>query len=566
VDERWQAEKIISQIQMDVPTKAVVIGQDHTTANIERPRPLDTDSLEAECARLFNVSPKFVSDTAEKLYNLGFITYPRTESSYYLYSDLTPVAEKFLDHPIFGELAKQSIELGTVKTPSKGRFTKDHEPITPVKPSSEKEIAESIKGSDFENNLAWRIYEYITRRFFATIFSDGILAITTTAIDIAGEEFTHTAQRVAKLGFLEFYPYKKVTEQFAPAVAKGDTLTVTVRLKEEHTLPPELWTESQLIREMSRLNIGTDATRSQHIATIQNRGFVKVQKPRRTLLPTELGLAFYKIFIENAQELIIPQIRERVETWARQIYEGTMTSAEVDYAVIQLTGDNLKTLVEKKDKIFPTIIEGLEKSTKEGQSFGPCGNCGSELLLTYSVKNHRYLACSNEDCNQRYTLPKKGELFPLAEQCKVENCQLYPIQVGTGTKSWVFCPNCWIKRQDSQGLMFCSHCDYDNCLYSSINRTYSTKVERGKLGTCPICLVGEVALFFEEWKTVIECLSCKTVWPAPNIRAGSSIEINGPCKLCAISTLIIKRKNKSPYNMCPICSLLCFQCIHRCYG
>ena len=71
---------------------------------IERPKPLDTDTLEADGARLFKVSPKLIADTAEKLYNLGFITYPRTESSYYPYNDLTPLCEKFLEDPFFGPI------------------------------------------------------------------------------------------------------------------------------------------------------------------------------------------------------------------------------------------------------------------------------------------------------------------------------------------------------------------------------------------------------------------------------------------------------------------------------
>jgi DNA topoisomerase-1 len=545
-------------------SETMVQIQKKSSQTIERPKPLDTDTLESDCSRLFNVGPKLISDISEKLYNNGFITYPRTESSHYIYKDLTPACEKFYDHQIYGPIAKGCVESGTSKKPSKGRFTKDHEPITPVKAITEKEVAEALKGSDFENNLAWRIYDYVVRRFFSTISENGVLSLTTTTISVEGENFEHQAQNIKETGFLDIFPFRKIKENPFPKLKISEIINIQIVEKLEHTVPPNLWTESQLIREMSRLNIGTDATRSQHIQTIQNRGFARVQKPRRSLLPTELGQAFFKIFIDNAEELIIPKLRETVESWTKQIHEGTLTPKEVDNSVINLTEKNLKHLASKRDILFPILIEGIEKSTKEGQSFGPCDKCGSVLILKHSMKNKRYLACSNEECDQRFPVPKKGELYPLEEKCHA--CELYPIQVGTGTKSWIFCPSCWINRQDNEGLLFCSRCDYSTCPYSFINRDYTTKTERGRLGTCTVCLEGDVALFFDEWRTVIECLNCKTKWNAPNIRAGTSIEINGPCKLCNMSTLAVKRKNKSAYNICPLCSLPCYNCIHRCYG
>ncbi|MHA1992257.1 MAG: DNA topoisomerase [Candidatus Hodarchaeales archaeon] len=545
-------------------TEATVKIQKKNSQAIERPKPLDTDTLEADCSRLFNVGPKLISDISEKLYNNGFITYPRTESSHYIYNDLTPACKKFYDHQIYGPIAKGCVESGTSKKPSKGRFTKDHEPITPVKAVTEKEVAEALKGSDFENNLAWRIYDYVVRRFFSTISKNGVITIITTVINVEEENFEHEGQNIKETGFLDIFPFKKIRENPFPKLKQSENININITEKLEHTVPPNLWTESQLIREMSRLNIGTDATRSQHIQTIQNRGFARVQKPRRSLLPTELGQAFFKIFIDNAEELIIPKLRETVESWTKQIHEGTLSAKEVDNSVINLTETNLKQLASKREILFPILIEGIEKSTKEGQSFGPCDKCGSVLILKHSMKNKRYLSCSNDECDQKFPVPKKGELYPLEEKCHA--CELYPIQVGTGTKSWIFCPSCWINRQDNEGLLFCSRCDYSSCPYSLVNRDFTTKTERGRLGTCTMCLEGEVALFFDEWRTVIECLKCKTKWNAPNIRAGTSIEINGLCKLCNMSTLAVKRKNKSAYNICPFCSLPCYNCIHRCYG
>ncbi|MHA1226606.1 MAG: DNA topoisomerase, partial [Candidatus Hodarchaeales archaeon] len=63
--------------------KGIIEEYNEQPGFIKRPIPLDTDTLEAECSQIFRISPKQVADIAEKLYNNGFITYPRTESSYY---------------------------------------------------------------------------------------------------------------------------------------------------------------------------------------------------------------------------------------------------------------------------------------------------------------------------------------------------------------------------------------------------------------------------------------------------------------------------------------------------
>ncbi|MHA2365628.1 MAG: DNA topoisomerase [Candidatus Hodarchaeales archaeon] len=540
------------------------VGQTESIEVIDRPKPLDTDTLEADCSRLFRVSPKLIADIAEKLYNNSFITYPRTESSYYLFKDLTPICNKFLEHPVFQDDVKNCLKEGNPKNPSKGRFTKDHEPIMPVKSVTEKEISTTLKRSDFENNLAWRVYEYIVRRFFATIHQDAELEITSTNITVLDYEFLHKAKTLAKLGFLSVYPYRKIKENSIPPISIDKKIPITLNKEEKHTTPPNLWTESLLIREMSRLNIGTDATRSQHIATVIDRGFAKILRGSRALIPTDIGIAFYQIFIKYAEKLILPQIRETVEEWTLNIRTGDMTSLMVDENVIKLTKQSLINLKKEKRKIFPILSDGIKISTKEGVSFGSCIKCESDLILKSTSKGKRYLICSNAECKQSYPAPRKGDLILLPEHCRA--CNLYPIQVGSGTKSWIFCPSCWVNRVDPEGLMFCSRCEYENCPYSKINRNYKTKQEKGRLGSCPNCLKGEIVLYFEEWKSIVECENCQTQWKAPNIRAGTSIEVDGPCKLCNLSTLLIKRKNKSPYNMCPICSLLCFQCIHRCYG
>lgn len=569
----WSNNPVTKETDLETITKklgnstnAKLLSQDSTFEIINRPKPLDTDTLESECARLFRISPKIIADTAEKLYNNGLITYPRTESSYYLLNDLTPLCEKFEDNPTFSKEVEQCLTKGNPKKPSQGRFTKDHEPITPVKSVTEKELINTIKGNEFESSLAWRIYEYIVRRFFATIYLDAELKIIETIADIKGEEFVHKSQSISKIGFLELFPYKRVHVSELLDVEVPSEITIEIKDERKFTLPPELWTESKIIREMARLNIGTDATRSQHIATVIDRGYARVQMGARSLIPTDIGISFYNIFTSYAKKLILPEIRETVEKWTVGIRTGEYSPENVDENVIDLTKTSLLKLIKNEDKIFPIFSSSIKKTTKEGEEFGKCMKCNEKLILKSSAKSKRYLLCSKEECKQAYPIPKKGELRLLPQKCHA--CPMYPLQVGTGTKTWIFCPNCWIERQDPDGLLFCSKCNYESCPYSSLNNDYSKKQEKGKLGECPVCNKGEIIIFFDEWRTKLECNNeeCDNSYKAPNIRAGTSIQLDLPCKLCSMSTLLIKRKGKAAYNLCAICSIMCFQCMHKCFG
>lgn len=96
---------------------------------------------------------------AEHLYLDGFITYPRTESTSYPSSfDFSEILKTHKSNSEWGNYAGKILKDG-IEKPRDGIDKGDHPPITPVKTANKGQLRE----------LEWKIYEFITRNFLATI-------------------------------------------------------------------------------------------------------------------------------------------------------------------------------------------------------------------------------------------------------------------------------------------------------------------------------------------------------------------------------------------------------------
>ena len=124
---------------------------------------------------------------AEDLYMRGFISYPRTDNTVY------PKSLKIAEHmEIFahGAFAK---EAGYVKdhlrsVPTRGKKeTTDHPPIYPTSHANREEIGDDV---------SWKLYEFIVRRFFATICIDAEWETLKINLQAGFEPYTITGGRV----------------------------------------------------------------------------------------------------------------------------------------------------------------------------------------------------------------------------------------------------------------------------------------------------------------------------------------------------------------------------------
>lgn len=147
-----------------------------------KPHPLTTVELQKAGGRLLRMAPKKVLDIAEKLYQRGLLSYPRTETDQYDPAfDFRSYIGKQTSHPEWGAFASNlaNASSSAFETPANGRKNdKAHPPIHPTKP-----------GADLSGDEK-RVYDYITRRFLASCSKHAVGQQTTIMLAIADENFT----------------------------------------------------------------------------------------------------------------------------------------------------------------------------------------------------------------------------------------------------------------------------------------------------------------------------------------------------------------------------------------
>ncbi|KDR67536.1 hypothetical protein GALMADRAFT_79789 [Galerina marginata CBS 339.88] len=292
-----------------------------------KPLPLTTVELQKAGSRLLRLAPKKVLDLAEKLYNQGFVSYPRTETDEFdpQFDHMSLIGKQTVD-PAWGEFAT-SLQQGGYSTPRKGKHNdKAHPPIHPTA------HANNLNGEEK------KVYEYITRRYLACCSKDAEGWQTTVDVMCGGEEFSATGLVVKEKNYLNVYVYEKWNGHYVPDFQEGEEFEpTTCEVREGQTSRPNYLTEADLVTLMDKNGIGTDATIAQHIETIIDRHYVieRHEGVTKYLVPSTLGIGLIEGYnqIGLAKNVSKPQLRREVcvQTERRmvQVCEGTTSKNDM---------------------------------------------------------------------------------------------------------------------------------------------------------------------------------------------------------------------------------------------
>ncbi|MEE2855447.1 MAG: type I DNA topoisomerase [Actinomycetota bacterium] len=322
-------------------------GAQLTVASVEekpytrRPyAPFMTSTLQQEAGRKLRFSSERTMSIAQRLYENGYITYMRTDST--TLSESAINAARTQARQLYG---------AEYVSPSPRQYTRKvknaqeaHEAIRPAGETfaTPDAVRRELDGDEF------RIYELIWQRTVASQMADA--RGTTLSLRINGQSagrdvmFSASGRTITFAGFLK--AYVETVDELAggeaddaesrlPQLTQGQRLDALELTPDGHaTNPPARYTEASLVKALEELGIGRPSTYSSIIKTIQDRGYV--HKKGSALVPSWVAFAVTGLLEQHFGRLVdydftaamedeldaIASGQERRTDWLNNFYFG----------------------------------------------------------------------------------------------------------------------------------------------------------------------------------------------------------------------------------------------------
>ncbi|MGB4135654.1 MAG: type I DNA topoisomerase [Microbacterium sp.] len=270
--------------------------------------PFTTSTMQQEAGRKLSMSAKQAMSTAQRLYEKGYITYMRTDST--ALSTQAVQAARNQAVALYGDAA---VPLKPRVYKSKSKNAQEaHEAI---RPSGETFRTPASVSSQLDRDEQ-RLYDLIWKRTVASQMSDAKYETTTVTLeaDAAGRraEFTASGTVYTFKGFLEAYEEGRdekrnsqdaAENQSLPQVAVGEGVGVAeAEAKGHRTTPKPRYTEASLVKALEEHGIGRPSTFASIIGTVIDRGYAT--KRGQALVPTWMAFSVVRLLEQHFAELI----------------------------------------------------------------------------------------------------------------------------------------------------------------------------------------------------------------------------------------------------------------------
>jgi len=310
----------------------VVEGVDEKPYSRKPAAPFTTSTLQQEAGRKLRMNARTSMRVAQFLYENGYITYMRTDSSALSAEAVT--AARSQAEQLYGADSVPAAPR-TYANAAKGA-QEAHEAIRPAGSTfrTPKEVAGEL------NSDQLRLYELIWKRTIASQMTDAkgfTASVKLSAIagpsggEFSGAEvvFSASGTVITHRGFLAAYEEgrdaeesaKDVSEVRLPKLTAGQLLSTKELAADGHsTTPPARFSEASLVKTLEDLGIGRPSTYAATISTIQDRGYVK--SAGQALVPTWLSFAVVKLLEDHFDWLVDYDFTAKMEADLDEIAEG----------------------------------------------------------------------------------------------------------------------------------------------------------------------------------------------------------------------------------------------------
>ena len=389
--------------------------------------PFRTTTMQQEASRKLGFSASMTMSVAQRLYENGFITYMRTDST--TLSGAAVGAARSQVRELYG--AEYLPDSPRVYASKVKNAQEAHEAIRPAGDSFRTPAQTGLTGDQF------RLYELIWMRTVASQMKDAVghsVTIRLGGAASSGEDvvFSASGRVITFHGFLKAYvegtddasATRDDAETRLPALTEGDAVSAaSVTASGHETKPPARYTEATLIKELEEREIGRPSTYASIIKTIIDRGYV--YKKGTALVPAWLAFSVTRLLEEHFERLVSYEFTAGMEDVLDEIAAGRKERA-VELAEFYYGSDRVKGL--------HPLVTGLgDIDAKEMATF-PVGDSDSGIVLRVG-RYGPYLEGPDDDGNpagkranvpedlppDELTLEKARELFanPAGEEIEL---------------------------------------------------------------------------------------------------------------------------------------------------
>ena len=412
---------------------AALSGADFTVADIRKserkkraPLPFTTSTMQQEAAKSLGFATSKTMKLAQTLYEDGFITYLRTDSTR-IAEEADAAAKEFIAAR-YGESYLKDGAVTAQKAAAEVKIQDAHEAIRPTSLDlSPEEAKEKLPRDEF------RLYQLVYKRFLASRMSAAVYSTETIRLQAGAYFFNLNGSKLSFDGFLSVYMTeedKAEKDVSLPELSVGEKLPLDYFQKEQHfTQPPAHYTEASLVKALEEDGIGRPSTYAPTIGTLLARRYIA--KEKKNLFVTELGQAVDDMMQKNFPTIIDTAFTANMESLLDSVAAGQT---------------KWKTIVEN---FYPDLAEAVEKAQAEVEKITIrdeetdvlCDKCGRRMVIKYGPHG-KFLACPG---------------FP---DCR--NTKPYVEYAG------FTCPDCGaecVKRRSKKGRIFYSCSRYPDCSY-----------------------------------------------------------------------------------------------------
>lgn len=398
--------------------------------------PFTTSSLQQEASQKLGMNPKRTMDVAQKLYENGYITYMRTDST-----SIGEDAYENIENHINGKYGEQYYQKRNYQS----------------KVKNAQEAHECIRNVNFDEVIAdseqEKLYQLILNRTLASQMKNKLTQVQEIEIEAILDDkkyyFFGKEEKTLFDGFtilfnLKDKPYHKWKI--------GQILLLDIlETKEKQKTGPTRYTEAGLVKELEKSGIGRPSTFSNIISTLFDKGYVekgkskgelikrkvlfitteskdiqkKIENSRKNgnmgkLMITKLGLEVLKFLSSHFQNLLDKNLTGEMEDYLDKVALGEVNWVQVVREYYDSFHPQVVTLSRNSKKIDSSNIQIewiLKYGEDSGKIFGIINNKYGKCLVSNSDEGNKYLPIVD-------TLYKDGSSLTLEQVINMFNLPL----------------------------------------------------------------------------------------------------------------------------------------------